>query len=99
VDFEYVHTALDLFICFFPYIDYINNYRTILKHEWEKLWMAAVTAYFTILSQHLPGTTDEYHKKAQYGWLISKPLKNHIQLLRGLDEYSLLCECAGIWSV
>jgi hypothetical protein len=80
-------------------LDYITNYRIILKHEWEKLSTAAVTAYFMILSQHLPGTTNKYHRKPQYGWLISKPLKNHIQMLRGLDEYSLLCECAGISSV
>jgi hypothetical protein len=34
----------------------------LMNNELEKIWKEAVTAYFKVLSQHLPEDTEENHE-------------------------------------
>jgi hypothetical protein len=39
----------------------------------ERTWKEVDMAYFTVLSQHLPGGTEENHEKPQSGLLVAGP--------------------------
>jgi hypothetical protein len=41
--------------------------RMTVNNELERMWKEAVMAKFKVLSQHLPGRTEENHKKPQSG--------------------------------
>jgi hypothetical protein len=38
-----------------------------MNNESQKIWKEAVVDYFKVLSWHLPGGTEENHKKSQSG--------------------------------
>jgi hypothetical protein len=33
-----------------------------MNNELERVWMEVVVVYFMVISQHLPGSTEEHHK-------------------------------------
>jgi hypothetical protein len=45
----------------------------IMNGDLERMWKEEVMAYFKVSSWHLPGGTEEYHKKPQFGQLVFWP--------------------------
>jgi hypothetical protein len=48
-----------------------------MNNKFERLWKEAVLAYLRALSQHLPGRSEENHRKPQSGKSITLAC-NHI---------------------
>jgi hypothetical protein len=46
-----------------------------VSNELERMWKEAVVV--KVLSQHLPGGTEENHEKPQYEELVSRPRFEH----------------------
>lgn len=46
--------------------------RTIENYEWEGIWKEAAVACFHVLSQNLPGGTEEHHYGHQYSRSLSE---------------------------